>query len=105
MPLWPRKPDPTEPTYRRYRDRINFAFNVTLFAFVDSIFWFLRLLYTATWPWVTWVTGILVAVIVLQGLYVFRIADYSGADDLPGTLKKSDLPGALEKSALSDEQG
>ncbi len=88
-PRWPRKPDPQDPAYRRYRDRINFAFNVALFAFINSILWFVRLLYSATWTWTIWVSGIWVAVIIIQGLYVFSIADYTGADDLPGVISSS----------------
>ena len=88
-PRWPRKPDPTEPTYRRYRDRINFAFNVALFAFLNSVLWFVTLLYGAAWTWTPWVTSVWGVAILLQGLYVFRIADYTGADDLPGAITKA----------------
>lgn len=76
-PVWPQKPDRRDPAFRRLGDRINFAFNVALYAFIISGTWFIRLLRAESWAWLTWLTWTWLAIIVLQGLYVFAIADYS----------------------------
>ena len=80
-PVWPRKPDRRDPAFRRLGDRINFAFNVALFASILSGAWFIRILRSESWTWTIWLTWIWLAILIVQGLYVFVIADYSGADN------------------------
>ncbi len=79
-PRWPREPDRRDPAFRRLEDRINFAFHVALFAAVNSGAWFLRVLKDAAWPWTIWMTGAWVGLLLIHGLYIFGLADYSGAD-------------------------
>jgi hypothetical protein len=79
-PRWPREPDRRDPAFRRLEDRINFAFHVALFAAVNSGAWFLRVIKEASWPWTIWMTGAWVGLLLIHGLYIFGLADYSGAD-------------------------
>lgn len=82
-PRWPRKPDRTDPAYRRLDDRMNFAFHVALFGACNSGLWFFQNLQDATWPWATWVTGAWALVLLTHGVYVFAIADYSLPNQKP----------------------
>lgn len=79
-PTWPTKPDRSDPAFRRYGDRINFAFNIAMFASIMSGAWFVKLLKHASWDWMAKLTWVWLATIVLQGIYVFAIARYDGAD-------------------------
>ncbi len=79
-PRWPRKPDRRDPAYRRLADRINFAVHVASFAAINSGSWFFRILQAETWSWTVWMTTTWAAVLLAHGIYIFLIADYSGAD-------------------------
>jgi len=76
-PSWPRKPDRNDPEFRRLEDRINFAFHVALFLASNSGLWFFDKIQNASWPWVIWVTGGWTLVLVLHGVYILAIANYS----------------------------
>jgi len=76
-PRWPRKPDRRDPAYRRLDDRINFAVHVALFAAVNSGLWFAHQLNSLWVPWVAKVTEIWGAGLVIHGIYIFAIAQYS----------------------------
>jgi hypothetical protein len=79
-PRWPREPDRRDPDFRKLEDRINFAVHVALFAAVNSGSWFVRVLKDASWPWTLWMTGIWATILVMHGVYVLAIADYSASD-------------------------
>ncbi len=76
-PRWPRKPDRNDPEYRLLEDRINFALHVAFFAACNSGLWFFDTLKQAHWPWAKWVTLTWLGVLVLHGIFIFAIADYS----------------------------
>lgn len=76
-PRWPREPDRSDPAFRKLEDRINFAVHVALFAAVNSGSWFFRVLKDASWSWTLWMTGSWAAILVMHGLYIFAIANYS----------------------------
>jgi 2TM domain len=76
-PRWPREPDRRDPAFRKLEDRINFAVHVALFACINSGSWFFRVLKDAEWPWTIWLTGVWVAVLLMHGIYIFGLADYS----------------------------
>lgn len=76
-PRWPRKPDRNDPDFRRLEDRINFAFHIALFLASNSGLWFFDKIQNAAWPWATWVTGAWAVVVLLHGVYIFAIANYS----------------------------
>jgi hypothetical protein len=76
-PRWPRQPDRNDPDYRRLDDRINFALHVAIFATCNSGLWFVHNLKQTNWEWLTWVTGIWAAVLLLHLIYILAIADYS----------------------------
>ncbi|HEY9689922.1 MAG TPA: 2TM domain-containing protein [Coleofasciculaceae cyanobacterium] len=76
-PRWPRKPDRADPDYRKLDDRMNFATHVAIFAASNSGLWFFETLNRAGDPWATWVTLGWLGALVLHGVYVFAIADYS----------------------------
>ena len=76
-PRWPRKPDRSDPAYRRLDDRMNFAVHVAIFAACNSGLWFVHNLKHATWSWAIWVTAIWAAVLLLHLIYIVAIADYS----------------------------
>lgn len=78
-PRWPRKPDRNDPAYRRLEDRMNFALHVAIFAASNSGLWFVRTIQNGTWPWTVWVTGSWALLLVAHAVYIFAIADYSGA--------------------------
>jgi hypothetical protein len=82
-PTWSNKPDRSDPVYRRYGDRINFAFNIAMFCFIMSGVWFFKLLRHAQWDWTSKLTLIWLATIALQGIYVFAIATYEGIENSP----------------------
>jgi len=76
-PSWPRKPDRNDPEFRRLEDRINFAFHVALFLASNSGLWFFDKIQNASRPWAIWVTGGWAVVLVIHGVYIFAIANYS----------------------------
>jgi hypothetical protein len=80
-PRWPRKPDRRDPAFRRVGDRINFAVHVALFGAVNSSLWFTHQINPAAVPWVATVTGVWLVPLVVHGVYIFAIADYSGSYD------------------------
>ena len=88
-PTWPTKPSRKDPKFRRYGDRINFAFNVAMFATLMSGTWFFQLLYRTDWAWTPKVTLGWLGILVLHGVYVFAIAQYPGLDD-PGSSQPND---------------
>ncbi len=79
-PCWPREPDRKDPDYRRLDDRMNFAVHVGIFLTITLGSWFFELVQYQSWPWVKWMTGIWATVLLLHGIYIFAIADYSGGD-------------------------
>jgi hypothetical protein len=76
-PRWPRKPDRADPAFRKLDDRMTFATHVALFAASNSGVWFVRTLQFQDWSWTIWLTGGWLAALVLHGIYIFAIADYS----------------------------
>ena len=76
-PRWPRKPDRRDPAYRQLEDRMNFAVHVATFAACNSGVWFFHNLQKASWPWIIWFTAVWSAVLLMHGVYIFAIADYS----------------------------
>lgn len=76
-PRWPREPDRKDPDYRRLDDRMNFAVHIGIFLTITSGSWFFKLLQEQSWSWVNWMSGIWLGVLLLHGLYIFVIADYS----------------------------
>jgi 2TM domain len=82
-PRWPREPDRSDPAFRKLEDRINFAFHVALFSCINSGSWFFRVLKDAEWPWTIWLTGVWVAVLLMHGIYIFGLADYSPVEAAP----------------------
>ncbi|MDY7022612.1 MAG: 2TM domain-containing protein [Cyanobacteriota bacterium] len=78
-PRWPRKPDRKDPAYRRLDDRMNFAVHVAIFTACNSGLWFFQKVQGASWPWAVWVTTSWVLLLVVHGIYIFAIADYSSA--------------------------
>ena len=78
-PRWPRKPDRSDPEFRRLEDIINFAFHVAFFSAVNSGLWFVDIIKEAHWSWRLWVTGAWFAILILHLVYIKAIADYSSA--------------------------
>ncbi|MBE9077033.1 2TM domain-containing protein [Romeria aff. gracilis LEGE 07310] len=79
-PRWPRKPDRVnDPDYRRLDDRMNFAIHVGLLSAVNSGLWFYRNLKPDVLPWLKTFTLVWIGILVLHGIYIFAIADYSPA--------------------------
>ncbi len=78
-PRWPRKPDRRDPAFRKLDDRMTFAVHVALFAATNSGLWFAHTLNLAWVPWVRTVTLVWLGGLVLHGVYIFAIADYSGS--------------------------
>lgn len=76
-PRWPRKPDRSDPAYRRLDDRMNFALHVAIFAACNSGLWFFRTLQYADWRWAYLVTGLWIGILVGHAIYIFAIANYS----------------------------
>lgn len=76
-PRWPRKPDRNDPDFRKLDDRMNFAIHVAIFAASNSSLWFFHNLIGASWPWAIWVTGGWVLLLLIHGVYIFALADYS----------------------------
>lgn len=76
-PRWPRQPDRRDPAYRRLADRMNFAVHVAAFAAGNSTLWFFRLIQKEAWPWVFWLTGGWAAILLVHGIYIFAVPDYS----------------------------
>ncbi len=76
-PRWPRQPDRKDPDYRRLDDRMTFAVHVATFTACNSGIWFFQNIQNATWPWITWFTGLWALVLGVHGVYIFAIADYS----------------------------
>lgn len=84
-PRWPRQPDRNDPAYRRLDDRMNFAIHVAIFGATNSGIWFFRTLQSTNWSWSVWVTGGWLLALVVHGVYIFAIADYSESAGKPGT--------------------
>jgi hypothetical protein len=78
-PRWPRKPDRNDPAFRRLDDRMTFATHVALFAATNSGVWFFREIQAQSWNWATWLTGLWAIALVLHGVYIFAIANYTEA--------------------------
>jgi ATP/ADP translocase len=78
-PKWPRKPDRNDPDYRRLDDRMNFATHVAIFSAINSGLWFVNIVQLHGWTWTTWVTGSWAIALLLHGVYIFAIANYSNA--------------------------
>lgn len=76
-PRWPRQPDRKDPAYRRLDDRMNFAVHVAIFAACNSGLWFFHNINVAPWSWITWFTSIWALGLLIHGVYIFAIADYS----------------------------
>lgn len=89
-PRWPRKPDRNDPAFRRLDDRMNFAMHVAIFAATNSGLWFFHQYNLAWVPWVSRLTPIWLAGLVIHGIYIFAIANYSGpyTPDAPDTATK-----------------
>ena len=78
-PRWPREPDRNDPAFRKVEDLINFAVHVAFFSALNSGLWFFQTL-SPRWSHLPWVTLIWLGGLAAHALYVFVIADYSGAD-------------------------
>ncbi len=93
-PRWPRKPDRRDPAYRRLDDRMNFALHVAIFAVSNSGSWFFRTLEAAEWAWVPTMTGVWALGLLAHAVYIFAIADYSGAT--PDGLSAAEMEAKLQ---------
>jgi 2TM domain len=89
-PLWPRQPDRRDPDFRRFGDRLNFAFHVAVFCAGNSFLWFLAALKGWSDPRLAQLTTTWAIGVVVHGVYVFKIATYPGAVGTKA-LKKKDL--------------
>lgn len=76
-PRWPRKPDRRDPEYRRLDDRMNFAVHVAIFAASNSGLWFYENLHPQALTGLSWFTLSWLAILVLHGIFIFAIANYS----------------------------
>jgi len=79
-PRWSRLPDRKDPEYRRLDDRMTFAVHIAAFAALNSGLWFVYLFghpSVSELPWITWVTLPWLCLLVLHGIYIAAIADYS----------------------------
>lgn len=76
-PRWPRKPDRSDPAYRKLDDRMNFALHVAIFAATNSGLWFFRSFQSVQWTWTPWLTGGWLLILIAHAVYIFAIADYS----------------------------
>ena len=76
-PRWSRIPDRNDADYRRLDDRMTFATHVAAFGCINSGLWFFHTLNHTDWAWLIWVTGISGTALLLHGVYVFAIANYS----------------------------
>jgi hypothetical protein len=76
-PTWPRKPDRRDPEFRRFADRINYAFHVAVFCATNSGLWFFYHLYRSSGSWAVWTTGVWTLILLAHTIYVFAIANYS----------------------------
>lgn len=76
-PRWPRQPTRDDPAFRKLDDRMNFALHVAIFAAVNSGIWFARQVQTASWEWPLWLTGGWLLVLMMHGVFIFAIANYS----------------------------
>ncbi len=79
-PRWPRKPDPSDPAYRRLEDRINFAVHAAAFAATNSGVWFFKLFLEQAWSWPVYLTGAWGLGLLAHGVYIFKIANYGQID-------------------------
>jgi hypothetical protein len=89
-PLWPRQPDRSDPDFRRFGDRLNFAFHVAVFCAGNSFLWFLATLKGWSDPRLAQLTTTWAIGVVVHGVYVFKIATYPGAVGTKA-LKKKEL--------------
>ena len=90
-PLWPRKPDRSDPDFRRFGDRVNFAVHVALFCSTNSFLWFLSTL--KGWDnglRLTQFGAVWLLAVVTHGVYVLKVATNPGAVGTKA-LKKKDL--------------
>ncbi len=76
-PRWPRKPDRSDPEFRKLDDRMNFAVHVAVAATINSCLWFFHNLTYAQWEWLPPVTAGWVIVLLAHLIYIAAIADYS----------------------------
>lgn len=76
-PKWPRKPDRSDPAFRRLDDRMTFATHVALFAAVNSGLWFFHLARFPAWNWMPSFSLIWLAGLVTHAIAIFAVADYS----------------------------
>lgn len=76
-PRWPRKPDRSDPAFRKLDDRMTFATHVAIFAATNSGLWFARLVQAQDWVWTVWFTGAWALGLVAHAVYIFAIADYT----------------------------
>lgn len=76
-PRWPRKPDRSDPDYRKLDDRMNFAVHVAIFGCCNSGIWFFRTLQDAEWRWAYLITGVWATILVGHAIYIFAIANYA----------------------------
>lgn len=76
-PRWPRKPDRRDPAFRRLDDRMTFATHVALFAACNSGLWFAENLLRRADAWALPVSAVWAIALLLHGVYIFAIADYS----------------------------
>lgn len=84
-PRWPRKPDRNDPAYRKLDDRMNFAVHVAAFAATNSGLWFFHTLQPQQLPWVETFTLAWAAALLVHGIYIFAIANYTSREAIPQT--------------------
>ena len=80
-PRWPRKPDRNDPEYRRLDDRINFALHIAIYTALNSGMWFVHQIKPNSLLWLNWFSLGWLLLIVLHGMFIFAIADYSPSSD------------------------
>ncbi len=90
MPRWPYKPERNDPDFRRFSDRVNFAFHVVTYGFFVSGLWFVNLLYRFGWEWMPNLSLIWTGLVLIHGTYTIFIAKYPGAKGI--TIIKSKKP-------------
>jgi hypothetical protein len=76
-PRWPRKPDRSDPEYRKLDDRMNFAVHVAVAATINSGLWFFHILKSTDWQWLPLLTTGWVIVVLVHLVYIAAIANYS----------------------------
>lgn len=82
-PKWPRKPDRTDPAYRKLEDRINFAVHVAAFTAFNSGLWFFHEFMPGTLLWLPKFSLAWLGILAVHSAWLFAIATYPASDPNP----------------------